>query len=344
MDICDRGVSVYREALRHSRVTGEVPQCVVELGLLRQATDAEALVPVPPDVALFSATQPIERTILDNQHRLAALRVAVSRIESVYLEALQGDALVRRLVGPDVISAALEQAVGACTTELLTMQPGGGRAPVLLAEALTRDLDLAVRGVRQRTLYQHSIRTHGPTLAYVQQVTEHGAEVRTAEELFERLIVCDRAIAFIPSIRDRSTEALAIRHPGIVRYLVRSFEHVWHGAEPVALTPGGSPDPLADDIHRAVLRLLVSGFPDKAIAKRLGISLRSVANHVRRASDSLGSRSRAELGYLLAVRGIVRPGHGIASEGESESAGPHPAGDPPDLPELDSRDTVLPAG
>ncbi|MEU8520548.1 LuxR C-terminal-related transcriptional regulator [Streptomyces sp. NBC_01216] len=300
-------MNVYRETLQKGYTSGAVPLCIVQLGLLRTSPETGELVPVPPDVALFGLTRPIERTILDEQHRLAAMRVSISRLEGVYLEALQGDALVRRLIGTDVISTALEQAVGSCTSELLTMQPGGGRAPTLLAEALPRDLKLAARGVHQRTLYQHSVRSHGPTLSYVEQITEAGAEVRTAEELFERLIVCDRNIAFIPSVRDRSTEALAIRHPGIVRYLVRSFEHEWGRAEPMATAPGIHTDILADGIRDAVLRMLVTGEPDKAIASRLGISLRSVANHVKRTSEALGSRSRAELGYLLAVRGIVEP-------------------------------------
>lgn len=320
VDVCDHGVNMYREALQGGRIADEVPTCLLELGLLRRSPEAGELVPVPPDVALFSLTQPVERAILDHQRSLAAMRVSISHLESVYLEALQGDTLVRRLVGADIISTALEQAVSACTGELLTMQPGGGRAPALLAEALPRDLRLAARGVRQRTLYQHSVRTHGPTLTYVEQITAVGAEVRTCDELFDRLIVCDRSIAFIPSVRDRSTEALAIRHPGIVRYLVRSFEHEWARAAPMATSHAVSTENLAEGIRHAILRLLVNGVPDKAIASRLGISLRSVANHVKRASEITGSRSRAELGYLLAVRGIVDPEQGAKAGASAGTA------------------------
>lgn len=309
-DICDRGVNAYRDALRGGRASGEMPSCIVEMGLIRPSPETGQCVAVPPDVALFGITQPIERTILDNQHRLAAMRVSLSRLEGVYLEAQEGDALVRRLIGADVISTALEQAVSNCVSELLTMQPGGGRAPALLAEALPRDLKLAARGVRQRTLYQHSVRTHGPTLSYVEQITAAGAEVRTSEELFERLIVCDRTVAFIPSVLSRSTEALVVRHPGIVQYLVRSFSHEWARAEPMLMHPGSPLDILTEGIRLSVLRLLVTGLPDKAIASQLGISLRSVANHVKRTSEVLGSRSRVEMGYLLAVRGIVEPPRG----------------------------------
>ncbi len=307
VEMCERGLNTYREVLRGRPAPDDPPACVLEWGLLSRSPETGALVPVPPEVAVFGLTQPVERAILEHQHRLAAIRVSISHLEGVYREARQEDSLVHRLIGADVISTALEQAVSACTGELLTMQPGGGRAPALLAEALPRDLQLAARGVHQRTLYQHSVRTHGPTLAYVEQVGAAGAEVRTSDELFERLIVCDRAIAFIPSVRDRSTEALAIRHPGIVRYLVRSFELEWERSRPMTMLQEAGAEVLSDKIHHAVLRLLVHGVPDKAIASRLGISLRSVANHVKRACDATGSRSRTELGYQLAVRGLVDP-------------------------------------
>ncbi|MCX5398301.1 LuxR C-terminal-related transcriptional regulator [Streptomyces sp. NBC_00102] len=307
--MCALGVAAYRSALKTGSITGEVPDCVVQLGLLREgAHSADGLIPVPPDVALFGLTQPIERSILNSQHQLASLRVEASRMESVYMEALHEEGegeTVRRLTGADVISAALEQAVNSCTTELLTMQPGGGRSEALLTEAIARDRELGARGVRQRTLYQHSVRQHDATLAYIEQVTAVGAEIRTVDELFDRVIVCDRKIAFIPGVEKRSTSALAIRNPGIVQHLVKAFEYVWSGAEPVAMNPRIlRPDSLGEAIHQSVLRLLVTGHPDKVIANRLGISVRSVANHVKRASEAQGSKSRAELGYSLALQGM----------------------------------------
>ncbi|MEJ8643997.1 LuxR C-terminal-related transcriptional regulator [Streptomyces sp. MS1.HAVA.3] len=45
---------------------------------------------------------------------------------------------------------------------------------------------------------------------------------------------------------------------------------------------------------------MVNGHTDEAIAARLGISPRSVANHMRWAAERFGSRSRAQLAYLIA--------------------------------------------
>ena len=51
------------------------------------------------------------------------------------------------------------------------------------------------RGVKMRTLYQHSARRSAGTHKYVAAVTGRGAEVRTLDEFFNRIIVIDRRIA-----------------------------------------------------------------------------------------------------------------------------------------------------
>ena len=50
-----------------------------------------------------------------------------------------------------------------------------------------------------RTLYQHAARRGADTRKYVAAVTAAGAEVRTLDEFFNRLIVVDRRVALIPS-------------------------------------------------------------------------------------------------------------------------------------------------
>ncbi|WP_280513731.1 LuxR C-terminal-related transcriptional regulator [Streptomyces purpureus] len=63
---------------------------------------------------------------------------------------------------------------------------------------------------------------------------------------------------------------------------------------------------MTDEQRRTALRLMVQGYTDAAIAARLGMSPRTVAAHIKRASDELGSRSRANLAYLLATGGHLQ--------------------------------------
>lgn len=58
--------------------------------------------------------------------------------------------------------------------------------------------------------------------------------------------------------------------------------------------------------QQAILRLLVAGYTDETIARRMGKSWRSVAGHNSKIYSELGSHSRAQLGYLVATSDLLR--------------------------------------
>ncbi|MFE5584446.1 response regulator transcription factor [Kitasatospora sp. NPDC056531] len=87
---------------------------------------------------------------------------------------------------------------------------------------------------------------------------------------------------------------------------MKVFDHMWGRAQTITYGPDRlRPQRLAQESQTAVLRLMVRGHTDEAIAARLGISSRTVSSHIKKISDALGSRSRAELGYLVARSGIL---------------------------------------
>ncbi|MFD9307838.1 LuxR C-terminal-related transcriptional regulator [Streptomyces sp. NPDC060048] len=280
--------------------------------------DSEALVPVPPHAAAFTVLQPLQEELAAKRYKERSLMAAFSLFEEVYADTRRGEQQSFTLLrGETAINGALAAAVDACQEELLTAQPGGGRKADDLARALERDMRLLARGTRQRTLYQHTVRHHGPTLAYIRQITRADAEVRTLTEVFERLIICDRKVAFMPVSDDRGTAALEVRHPAVVRFLARSFDRDWKRSIPVA-DPDSAlrPSVVVSDIQRTILQAVVSGETDESIARQLGMSRRSVAEHVRKVSEHLGSGSRAQLGYLLATSGFLLDDAGAVEGGD----------------------------
>lgn len=274
---CPRALSVYRGALREGRVPAdEVPRCLTELGLVVADADTPGwCLPVPPDAARFAVLSAMEDRMAEQRRALRSASSRLAAFESVYAREQRSvlPALVR-LTEKAVISAALEAAVGDCRHELLTAQPGGGRAEATLREALGRDLRALRRGVRQRTLYQHTVHTHRPTMAYIERVTAAGAEVRTLAEVVERLIVCDRSVAFVSLSKDSADGALEIRDPALVRFLARVFEQTWERSTPVhPADPAERRKPeVTSDLQQTILRAVVSGETDDSIARRLGMS------------------------------------------------------------------------
>lgn len=215
-----------------------------------------------------------------------------------------GDGL-RRITGLREINALLTAAASECRQSVATAQPRGPRQPEVLEQALPRDIAMLRRGVRMRTIYQHTARFSAPTQAYVEKVTALGGEVRTLAEFFERLIVFDRTVAFIPDPEDQQT-AVMIRDPAVVAFLVGAFDRVWLTAVPFSSAyESRTEDGIVLAIQQSIARLLLHEEKDAAIARRLGISERNCRGHIAKLMKRLGARNRTHLGYLLASSGLL---------------------------------------
>jgi DNA-binding NarL/FixJ family response regulator len=143
----------------------------------------------------------------------------------------------------------------------------------------------------------------------VEQIADGKVEIRTIDELVERLIICDETVAFIPIREDRQV-ALELRHPGLVRYLIKVFEFMWTRAVPLkAGTPYETDPDGITDIQYSIAKLLVEGHVDEAIARRLGMNVRTCRAHIAKLATALGSGSRAQLGFLIAQSGILERDH-----------------------------------
>lgn len=157
-------------------------------------------------------------------------------------------------------------------------------------------------------MFSHTMRSHSPALSDAKRLSKTGAKIRTVGAPFEPVIVCDRSVVFIPvpTREEHQPRALAIREPGLITYLTDMFEALWERAEPLVVDA----DPhrtnqLTDAVQRTILELMVRGQTDAAIAKRVGLSVRTIGTHIKRASEFFDCHSRAELSYRLAKSGAL---------------------------------------
>jgi len=268
--------------------------------------DANWLRPVPPSIALSQLLNPIEREITQRRRLSVELADAFEPFMTLSAQPTPTTHSITVLEGVDRINAALDLATSQCQTEMLTVQPSRRRLEHTLVQGLERDRPLIERGCRIRTLYQHTARYSPERLAWVDHFADGKAEYRTIDELVERLIICDETVAFIPTRDDRQV-ALELRHPGLVRYLIKVFEFMWSRAVPLS---AGAPYETAPDgitdIQHSIAKLLVEGHVDEAIARRLGMNVRTCRAHIARLATALGSGSRAQLGFLIAQSGILK--------------------------------------
>ncbi|MEV0090162.1 helix-turn-helix transcriptional regulator [Streptomyces sp. NPDC050738] len=308
-DLCDEGSRLYAHALRTGRVARvdvKSAPCLLDSALLHaDPADPNWLCPVPPSVALARRLNPIEREITERRRLSIQLADAFEPFMNLSAQDAASAHSITVLEGSERINAALNLSTIQCQTEMLTVQPSFHISERSLLLGLERDRPLIERGVRIRTLYQHTARYNPKKLAYVDQLSNGKVEYRTIDELVERLVICDETVAFI-AVREDQQVALEVRHPSLVRYLIKVFEFMWGRAVPLS---AGAPYETAPDgitdIQHSIAKLLIEGHVDEAIARRLGMNVRTCRAHIAKLAAVLGSGSRAQLGYLIAQSGIL---------------------------------------
>ncbi|MEV7194085.1 helix-turn-helix transcriptional regulator [Streptomyces sp. NPDC093510] len=313
-ELCDAGSALYARALREGRVPNEDADqapCLVDLGLLHpDVDDMRWLRPTAPNIALPRLLGGIEERIAGQRRREERLTAAFQPLMALdaQLTSESGDdPAITVLDGPERINAAMDRATRETTEEFLAVQPVGPCPTETPGGPRTRAQTLLARGVRLRMLYRHAPLDSLPMPAHYERL-DGDSESRALEEVTERLLVFDRTAAFVPASKD-GTLALELRHPALVEYFATTFWRLWRLATPMYPQPALQPteNGITSRQH-AVAGLLVEGLTDAEIADRLGLNIRTARVHIAKLAATLGSSSRAQLGYLIGESGVLGQG------------------------------------
>jgi DNA-binding CsgD family transcriptional regulator len=318
-------VAVYGWAVRHGLANGgadigltqsqleEAIEALTEMRLLQRSADGIKLVPVSPQTASAGLLPSLEHRLLDAERALSHKRQELvtirARLATFNSEYYRAQASLGNPSALDIVedeheaSALLERATADCQEEILACQPGGAPPSAPFGEALPQEFGLLARGVRVHSLYQHAVQYDGRTVGYCRSALAAGAQIRIATELPPRMIIIDRAVAFLPLIQG-SDKAVILREPSVVEVLHAVFMLAWDNAVPFGQPPPQHCDQV-DAVDRRILQLLTGGLTDKAIAERLGIAERTCREHVSALYRRLGARSRFQAGAAAQALGLI---------------------------------------
>lgn len=290
-----------------------VERVLVLLRLLQPMPgEPDVLVPVAPDVATADLVSSAESQIRDLQHAVTDVRGRLMSLTPVYFE---GRRLRNRLEAFDVITdrdtvqSMLDHFSARCRHAMDSVAPGGSRPRDALAAARRSALRMRERGVEVRTVYQHTARSDLATRAYVRDVTAVGAQVRTADQVIDRILIYDRETAFLPTHAATDTSggdgsavrgAIVVREPTLVAFVCTVFQHLWDGATPFVPDTSRAPT-LGDDVKQSIMRLMAKGYKDEMVARRLGMSVRTCRRHISEITEELEATSRFQAGYNAAM-------------------------------------------
>jgi DNA-binding CsgD family transcriptional regulator len=278
---------------------GAAVEALRRLGLVSVRQDGGAgLVPHPVDFARIRVLNPLQSDLNRVQSLVDRLRGDLDRLDLHARRQQHDDSSVQVVPERDEVRRLIAGFAEQCREEALTSHPGGARDEALF-EGMERTLRMLGRGVRMRTLYQHTARFSPATASYVHRMTELGARVRTLAGGFPRCIVFDQNIAILPLV-DGAPGAAVVRDACVVAFLTESFERAWSMASEFPSDFHTSDrKTVTSEIQRTIASLLVQGESDKRISQVVGISLRNCQRHISAIMKNIGAHNRLHAGYLL---------------------------------------------
>ncbi|WP_227984383.1 helix-turn-helix transcriptional regulator [Nocardia spumae] len=157
-------------------------------------------------------------------------------------------------------------------------------------------------GVRYQTLYHDTIYQDPDRLRYALAANSSGAQARTLPDPPLKVIIADDDRAALMLHHDeRRGDPMGLRIAACptLDVIVHTFEVLWSLAAPISVNPG---QPL-DERDRAILTLMGLGATDDTIARRLGMSRRTVVRRTASLLERLGASTRFQAGVQAIRRG-----------------------------------------
>jgi len=169
--------------------------------------------------------------------------------------------------------------------------------------------DVALRrGVSYRIIYSREALEWPNMLPHIERYVEAGEDARVLAEVPMKLDIVDRKLGLVPlTLGDpgRIEGALLVHPSPLLETLAFLFDTLWERAVPLreALGADAPRDPERPEEHGPLLALLAAGSKDEAIARQLGVGLRTVHRRVATLMRELGADTRYQAGLQAARRG-----------------------------------------
>ena len=206
------------------------------------------------------------------------------------------------LRSPSAIEACLQKLERECRSSVDILVKG----PAIFDTAHAAEQRVLDRGIRVRCIYEGSVLDDPDGQRYLAHWRDQGEQQKIVEEVPFRAAVVDRNIVLVPlSGRDRSLTSLMVIRAGLGEAIACLFDLLWQSQRGVA-TVAPLPRELSPQ-EAAILTLMCEGASDHAIARDLGISIRTVQRRLHGLSRLFGVVSRPALAARAVAGGAVTP-------------------------------------
>ncbi|MFD0557732.1 Homeodomain-like domain-containing protein [Stackebrandtia endophytica] len=250
----------------------------------------------PPEIALRAL-------LVRRRDELGHAEAALAELAELFRS--QGDAgsirdLIEVVTGAEGVRQRFLQIQSAATKDLRAfVKP----QPILIsAQENPAEGEALARGVTYRVVLERALLEQPGMLGNVADTLAAGEQVRATNLLPLRMMIADGQIGLVPLAESGEPGAVVVHPSGLLDALIGLFELVWQqAAEVFEANDDGAPPGLDERI----VALLLQGFPDKAIAKQLEVSPRTVQRRIKLMMDTANAHTRVQLGYWLARHSVA---------------------------------------
>lgn len=275
---------------------------LIRLRLVRQDIDGNLVAP-HPRAALSRLVERETARLELRQRELEDVAAAVGDFSADHL-AGRIDTLDTGALDPvpdDLLTATAAEMLRTTTGPLRVFHVVPGTGPGVEAE-VERGIRRALQSGRElRAVYPTSVLDVPEQLAWLRRWGGLGERQRVAEHLpVEFAVFGDEAVLAAPRWGTPGGTAVLSRMPLLISVFTALFDDTWAGGHPV---PDDGPE---QDVETRLLTLLGTGYKDEAIARYLGIGVRTVRRRIAELMEELGVHTRFQLGAVAERRGLLR--------------------------------------
>ncbi|MBW8172191.1 hypothetical protein K0651_03900 [Ornithinimicrobium sp. Arc0846-15] len=296
-----------RSATGHAKTIGwsqqraeAVTAALESRGLVRVGAD-QVVRALDPRVSIGRLLDRAEFDIESQRARIADLRESIDSLERDFRQGQQdaGPTLplfeeVTAAHAPEVIEGLDRLTTGPVLQVTAQIEVGPGHDPGV--SRLRRDS--LMQGREVKSIFSIEVLQHSTARAIAEERASAGERQRFLDAVPVQFAVFGDAGVLMSAGDDSAAEFLLVRSAALVQAFKELFQEMWRRAEPL--------DEFAPAQQSTrIMELMALGFKDEAIARHLGVGLRTVR---RRISDEMSNRgvdTRFQLGLAAGRSGVI---------------------------------------
>lgn len=298
---------------------------LVEADLVSMPDAGGSFTMAPPQTVLTARIRDEEAELLRRQEELRHAREGIGALVDDFVAGQQTSRSedMELLTTADLVRARLYQLSHLVEREIRTVLPDKELPAEALNASLALDMEVLSRGIVMRSVCSPTFLTSSGAQEHLSQLTAVGAKVRVHPGPPTRMVLVDDSLALVPvDPVDPSRGAYLLKNAALTAPLATLFQEVWSASAPfeaTAQTATEEPDDSGlDERVRLAVVLLAQGQKDAAVARRIGVSTRTVRRWLALAMQTLGAESRFELAVEATRRGWL-PAAAVAGDASTDA-------------------------